>query len=383
MKITIIADVLGQENNGTTATIKRLIDGLVEKGHALKVVSPYKDDNSVNPKYYTIPIRHFGIFDNYIVNKNGVELGKPDENILREAIKDADVVHIELPFKVGKAAKKICQETGVPFTTAFHCQPENITSHIRMKDFQLLNKEIYLYFKLNFYRDVDYIHCPSEFIKGELDKNRYKAKKFAISNGVIPTYHKMDVEKPIELKDKYVILFIGRMSREKRHDVLIKAVKYSKYADKIQLIFAGLGPIEEKVRKQGAKLPNPPIMGYHPKEELVKIVNYSDLYVHPSDVEIEAIACLEAITCGIVPVIANSSRSATRFFAIDNRCLFKRGNAKDLARKIDYFIEHPEEKEKLSSMYIDYAKQYNIENSLNGMIEMFETAISERSGKKK
>ena len=33
MKIAIIADVLGQENNGTTITVKRLIDNLKKRGH--------------------------------------------------------------------------------------------------------------------------------------------------------------------------------------------------------------------------------------------------------------------------------------------------------------------------------------------------------------
>lgn len=318
MKITIVADVLGQENNGTTATILRLIDGLVRRGHQVNVVSPRADEGSVNPKYYTLDIRHFGVFDNYI-KRNGVELGKPDNEILRQAIEGADVVHIELPFKVGIAALKICNELDIPCTSAFHCQAENITSHIHMKNFELLNRAIYRRFNRRFYKRVGYIHCPSEFIKSELDKNHYKARKFAISNGVIHDFTKTAVDKPDEIKDKFVITFIGRFSREKCHDVLIKAVKLSKYCDKIQLIFAGGGPLENKIRKLGSNLKNPPIMGYYPKEKLNRIINYSDLYVHPSDIEIEAIACLEAITCGVVPVIANSKKSATRHFAFDEK----------------------------------------------------------------
>ena len=56
MIITIVADVLGEENNGTTITIKRLINGLIERGHTVKVVSPYKDEKSkkkISVKAYT------------------------------------------------------------------------------------------------------------------------------------------------------------------------------------------------------------------------------------------------------------------------------------------------------------------------------------------
>lgn len=42
MKITIVADVLGEENNGTTITAKRLIQHLKERGHAVRVISPFR-----------------------------------------------------------------------------------------------------------------------------------------------------------------------------------------------------------------------------------------------------------------------------------------------------------------------------------------------------
>ena len=83
MKITVVADVLGQENNGTTTTIKRMIKGLVERGHEVTVVSPMKDDESKNPKYITVRTRDFGIFNGYLA-KNGVELGRPEKDKILE-----------------------------------------------------------------------------------------------------------------------------------------------------------------------------------------------------------------------------------------------------------------------------------------------------------
>ena len=73
-----------------------------------------------------------------------------------------------------------------------------------------------------------------------------------------------------------------------------------------------------------------------------------DLYCHPAEIEAEAISCIEAIACGKVPIIANSPRCATKAFAVDERSLFKVNDSKDLARKIDHFIEHPEEIKELS-----------------------------------
>lgn len=377
MKITIVADVLGKENNGTTITIKRLIDGLIDRGHIINVVSPLINEESKNPKYFAVEHRSFGIFNTY-VKKNGVELGKPDRNKIIKAIEGSDIVHIGLPFKMGKCAVKICKKLNVPCTAGFHCQPENFSCHLGLKNSTLINYYLYSYYRKKFYKNVGYIHCPTEFIKEELEKHRYKAKKFAISNGVVPVYTQKEVKKPEALKDKFVILFVGRMSKEKRHDLLINAVKKSKYEKDIQLIFAGCGPLENKLKQMGKGLTNLPIMGFYSKEELCDIINYSDLYVHPSDVEIEAISCIEALTCGLVPVISNSKKSATRFFAQDNRSLFVAGNSFDLAKKIDYWVEHQEEKVQMSKTYVDFAKQFNIDNCVDKMVEMFELAIKEQ-----
>ena len=71
----------------------------------------------------------------------------------------------------------------------------------------------------------------------------------------------------------------------------------------------------------------------------------ADLYVHTSDAEIEAMSCMEAFACGLVPVIADSPRSATPQFALDERSLFPAGDTDALAERIDWWIEHPAERQ--------------------------------------
>ena len=374
MIITLICDVFGEENNGTTITASRLIDGLTKRGHTVRMVSTCSRPD--DPNFYTVPTRSFGIFNNY-VESNGVKLAKKDLKTLRRAINGSDVVHIMMPFKTGKYAIKVADELHIPVTSAFHVQPENVSTHFFMQNSKLVNDIIYRYFDKKIYTHSNFIHCPTEFIARQLDKHGYKSKKYVISNGVIPTFKKMKGPKPEELKDKFVILFSGRYSREKRHDLLIEAIQYSKYKDKIQLIFAGRGPLKNKLEKMGKNLPNPPKFVFLNKEELNKTINYCDLYVHPADVEIEAISCLECLTCGLVPVISNSKKSATKHFALHDTNLFEAGNAIDLAKKIDYWIEHPEGKEKVSEEYVEYSKQFDIDNCVDEMVEMFKDAINE------
>lgn len=120
--------------------------------------------------------------------------------------------------------------------------------------------------------------------------------------------------------------------------------------------------------------------GFYPKPELLELIAMSDLYVHTSDAEIEAMSCMEAFACGRVPVIADSSKSATPQFALDRRSLFEAGNSSDLADRIDYWLEHPEERAQMEIAYAELAKQYNLDACVRQVEAMFEQAIAENAG---
>ena len=78
-------------------------------------------------------------------------------------------------------------------------------------------------------------------------------------------------------------------------------------------------------------------IAFFSRQDLLNLLRCADLYCHPAEVEIESIACLEAIACGLVPVIANSPKSAAKSFALDEKSLFKNKDPEDMAAKIDYW----------------------------------------------
>ena len=102
------------------------------------------------------------------------------------------------------------------------------------------------------------------------------------------------------------VLMVGRYAGEKRQDELIEAYAKSRHAQEIQVILAGKGPLEKKYRRLAEKLPNPIVMNFYEPARLLEILHMADLYVHTSDAEIEAMSCMEAFACGLVPVIADS-----------------------------------------------------------------------------
>ena len=371
LKILIVADVLGEKNNGTTITITRLIDGLEKLGWEVLVVSPQAVDKK---NYYVLKKRNFFVFNNY-VQKNGVVLAVPDKILLTNLIKKVDIVHIALPFKTGKMALKICKKLGVPVTAGFHCPAEAFTAHIGLKNFKLLNYLIYRRYYNQFYKKIDVVHCPTKLLAESLKKKGYKNNFAIISNGVSNNFVSNKKAKPHQLKDKFCILYVGRLSNEKRHKLLVDAVSKSKYNKKIQLIFAGDGPLKQKLIKQSKKLFNQPIIKFMSGEELNNMYNMCDLYVHCSDIETEGISCLEAICCNLVPLISDSARSATKEFALTKDNLFQAGSVISLKNKIEFFIENMQRLNYLKNLYKNYGDNFKIELCIEKMDKMFKDEI--------
>jgi len=374
MKIAIVCEVLGRANNGTTIAALNLIDFLKKQGHDVRVVCPDEDKRGL-PGYYILPKAKFV---NWIFKKNNLNLAKFDEKVVYDAVHDADIVHFMIALFISRTASKYVHSLGIPITGGFHAQSQNFASQVGMLHSKAFNRWAYHWYDGNVFCRAQAIHYPTQFIRDIFEKEvGRKTNGYVISNGVNTMFTPVECEKPQELKDKYCILFTGRLAKEKSHFTLLKAVKKSKYKSRIQLIFAGDGPLYEKiVNWSAANLPNQPIVKFFKREELLHLINCCDLYCHPAEAEIEAIACLEAISCGLVPIIADSPYCASKDFALDGRCLFKVNDSKDLAEHIDWFIEHPEEKEALSHRYIQEGLRFDQAECMRKMEQMFITEIN-------
>lgn len=380
MIITIVMDQYGNTNNGTTATAMHLAEIMRRHGHTVRIVTTV--ENVQEDNVFVVPKRNFPLVMKF-VRSQGMEFGKPDENVLIDAIRGADIVHFYLPFKLEKVGKQIADKLGVATSAAFHVQPENITSSVKCGKIKPLNDAIYLGFR-SFFNKFGHIHCPSQMLADILDAHGYTAQKHVISNGYSDFFHRVEATRPKELEGKYVIMMSGRLSREKRQDLIIEAVAASKYRDRIALVFCGQGPWKSKLEKLARKLlpeQNQPIFKFCSKEELRDIICYSDLYVHASDAEIEAISCIEAFACGLVPVISDSPTTATKQFALTDDNLFRAGDSESLREKIEFFIEHPERKDELQARYLEYAEQFRLERCVCEMEKMFELVIAENKAK--
>ena len=376
MIITVVCDVLGEENNGVVIAEMNLIRYLKSAGHDVRVLCPDETKEGTEG-FYVVPTRSFGLFDDY-VRKNGVSLAKPDDSVVRAAVEGADLVHLMLPFTLSKAALAVAKENGIPTTAGVHLMAENFSMHLFMGGVKLANRVVYDHF-FDVIGKCDAVHYVTKFLRDLYEGMFGETNGYVISNGVNDRFRPCG--EPDLSDGLYRIIYTGRLAREKNQKALIDAVALSKYRDKIKVTFAGCGPLSDYLHKRVKRKKINAEFGFFSRDELVKKLNESYLYVHAAKVEAEGIGCLEAIACGTVPIMCNSPKSATKDYALCPQSLFAVGKPKDLAAKIDWWIEHPAERAEWSRKYADFAvKDFGQTHCMQEMERMFVETV-ERFGK--
>ena len=87
---------------------------------------------------------------------------------------------------------------------------------------------------------------------------------------------------------------------------------------------------------------------------------------------------IEGMAAGLVPVIASSSLSAAGQFALLDESLFPVDDVDALARRIDWWIDHPAQLAKWGGTYAEHTKtNYSVESSVRKFVAMEREAIAD------
>ncbi len=377
MKIAMVVDTFNRANGGCVATM-RLVEGLKKRGHEFTIVATKSLEVE---RFYQVK----GFFlpgTREAQEKMDFMFGRPQKRVLRKAFADVDLVQIQFPFYLGYGAAKMAKKMNKKVMGAFHVQPENIISAMG-KENRYLEWLLHKVFNFALFNRVPLVQCPSQFAADMLFDHGCDAALRVVSNGIPEQYAAGRYDRPDFYgdSDKLVLMNVGRHAPEKRQSLLIEGVKRSKYADKITLMLCGTGEMSDELVKLGSELPNPPLTRYVSHEEKLQYLSTADMYVHGSIVELESLSCLEAIGCGLPCLIGDSKYSAAPQFALDDRFLFHRDDAGDLAKKIDYWYENRDELRALRGKVLEMAEKYRFERCLDLMEDIyaeFERELTDR-----
>ena len=395
LKLLFVINNLYTRGNGLSASARRTITLLRERGHDVRVLSSGTAEqaqacNFTAPEF-TLPAMRFPLAD-AIISAQGYAFAKPERKVIKQAVDWADVVHLEEPFGLQARTAHAAKRAGKPALATYHIHPENITATIHLDGLWPLNALLLASWRRRIYALARVVQCPSDSVHQRLQRWGMGDKLVTISNGVglapskpaagTKTEYCAPGGRQVETKQTpggaqpegeqvYRLLVVGRFSREKDQATILKAMRHSRYASQIQLVFAGRGPTEKSLRRAASRLVRDGVLKHAPSFNFFDAAGLdaqaeqADLYIHAAFIEVEGLSCLEVLRHGVVPVIAHSPLTATSQFALDAHSRFKARDPKALARVIDYWLSDNDRRQTEAQKYLNIGAHYDINDCVS------------------
>ena len=138
------------------------------------------------------------------------------------------------------------------------------------------------------------------------------------------------------------IIYAGRLSKEKGIDTLLDTAKH--LPPEYNLLIAGAGPEEEKVRNVANSKTNVHYLGYQSKQNTISLIRGSDLLIQPSIMEGISSTLLEAMGCGTCIIASNVGGNQEIIENNKTGVLIEPNNTEKLLDKISVLLTENEKR---------------------------------------
>lgn len=369
---------------GSVITAIRMANALVDRGW--NVVMFTCNSNTIEPLDPRIKIE-FATWYFFIGLGNNVgKVGGLSFARARKVIKKYDIgVVLSTNMGIlGAGVGIVAHSFGIKVLSLCSGQVENALAGLpRIFNNRLFIKFIEFSMRI-YYKNVDFVIPQSEFSKRLLLEIGIRLPSEIVSNGVDLNIYKKEDDQlllayikrkySIDTENFFNIAFLGRLSKEKSVETLIYATKQLvDKGKKINVFLIGNGTEKDylvNLTRDLSLLNHVKLLGHIPTIDLIGVLSLCNIYVHPSEIELEGMALLEAMACGLPIIVSDSKLSASSQFVNTNGELFENKNSLDLSNKLLRYVENPDLLKNLSAASLETAKQYSFDQNMNKLSKL-------------
>ncbi|MEN6391715.1 MAG: glycosyltransferase family 4 protein [Syntrophomonas sp.] len=306
MRIGLFSDSYKPYQSGVVTSISTLKEELNRHGHEVYIFAPsypnYEDEEPDIHRYFSVPSPTNPDFTLAIPGLSGMS------SIIKKL--NLDLIHVHSPFTMGWVGKLYANKYKIPLVFTYHTLYESYAHYVPVA--QDLAREMASKFSTMFCNHCDHIVVPSPEIKDVLLAGEVLSPISVIPTGV--SLEKFEGGDPNWLReqfniapDKKILLFVGRLTKEKNLEFLIRAFQdiHHKMPGTV-LVLTARGPLEQNLKELSEALgvrEDVIFTGALPFETLVHAYHSADLFVFSSMTETQGLVLLEAMACGL-PVVA-------------------------------------------------------------------------------
>src|ERR1700730_3260891 len=334
MRIMIVTDQYPPMIGGVPTVTYGLSVEFANRGHQVWVAAPSYGPRDVHRIEQKVHVYRFPSFE-WPAYK---ALGSPFlpfvsiRNLLKK--RDPHIIHIHSPVVLGNIAQILAGGLRNPVIVTNHYLPVNISPALSSDPvFSKPFSSISYSYLVNFCNRCEYVTAPTNTALNLLYDHGLRAPAGVISNGIdlkkfTPGERNEQVLQRLNLPlDRPIILHVNRLNYEKRVDVLLDAAAKMKNNGHITLV--GTGPAEADLREQVDRLnltDRVSFLGYVRDADLLALRHSTEVFVIPSEADLQSLSTMEAMACGLPVIAANSYALPERVHHQENRLLFPPGD---------------------------------------------------------
>ena len=233
-------------------------------------------------------------------------------------------------------------------------------------------------------RHADEIIVLSKNVQ-EYFQETYQRHTVYIPNGISrPQHREADlIQERFGLEKDGYILFLARIVPEKGLHYLIDAYRQLDTEKKL-VIAGGCSHSQEymdEIRRICATDHRIVLTGFVQGRELEELYSNAWLFVLPSDIEGMAISLLEAMSYGNCCIASNIPENTE--VAEDHALYFEKGNERDLQKRLEEVLAHPEQTQKAHQENADFiCGKYNWDRVTEQTLHLYQHVLKARENQK-
>lgn len=372
LRILIGCDTFGPNVNGAAKFAERLAAGLVERGHDVRIMAPaagrkhgmWVETHEGQPMMM-YRIKSWRWYPHDWLRYMLPWLVRSNSRRILDTYKP-DVVHFQSHLMVGGGLTKEAQLRGIRIIGTNHLMPEN------MLEFSLLpkstqKKAVRMMWKAaaKTFGRAEAVTTPTRRAADFLEEYTHLTDVHAISCGINADHYSPN----LSTDGPNHILFVGRITGEKKLDVLLKAFQKLPPELNATLEFIGggdlLNPMKQQIKNLGLD-DRVQFRGYVTDEQLKESLQAAKVFAMPSIAELQSIATMEAMATALPVVGANAMALPHLIHDGENGYLFAPNDVDDLTDKLTRVLS-ADKKEllRLKKNSLKFIKGHDINRTLD------------------
>ena len=381
MRIMLVTDQYPPMVGGVPTVTHGLAVDFARRGQQVWVIAPSSDMRNAYALEDKVHVYRFASFEWPMYE--GQRLAFLPLLAMRQLIRDVDpdVLHIHSPAVLGLLAQCLARSFHKTVIATNHFMPGNMSRSLASST--SFNKGVYAYLTW-FYNRCMHVTAPTMTALKLLHTHGLVAPSSVISNGIdlhnfTPGERDPQIRRRFHLPaDRPLALHVSRLSAEKRIDVLLDAAARMQGNGHITL--AGVGPAEAILRAQAQRLQlgdRVSFLGFVSNADLLALRRASDVYVIPSEAELQSLSTMEAMACGLPVIAANACALPELVHHNRNGILVQPGNDDELAYHLDILLSNADLRSRMGAESLEIIAKHGRSEVLNQWEELYQDLSAE------